>query len=51
MDLGTEVGNNLGEVKLTIRGYEALTVQSDGRVRVGANASISTRRILCQDLQ
>ena len=40
MDLGTEVGNNLGEVKLTIRGYEALTVQSDGRVRVGALASV-----------
>jgi|GEM_PF-3019473 len=40
MDLGTEVGNNLGEVKLTIRGYEALTVQNDGRVRVGALASI-----------
>jgi len=40
MDLGTEVGNDLGEVKLTIRGYEALTVQNDGRVRVGANASV-----------
>ena len=40
MDLGTEVGNNSGEVKLTIRGFEALTVQNDGRVRVGTMASI-----------
>ncbi len=40
MDLGTEVGNNLGEVKLTIRGVDGLTVQSDTRVRVGTNASI-----------
>ncbi len=40
MDLGTEVGNNSGEVKLTIRGIEPFTVQSDARVRVGPNASI-----------
>ena len=41
MDLGTEVGNNLGEVKLTIRGIEPFTVQNDARVRVGPNASIT----------
>ena len=40
MDLGTEVGNNSGEVKLTIRGFAGLTVQNDGRVRAGQLTSI-----------